>query len=202
MALRARGIRNTAVLAAMERVPRDLFAPRRFADLARTDVSLPLPCGQTMTGPGTVAAMLVTLEAKPGQRVLEVGTGSGYVSALLAKLGCRVHTVERYATLVEAAAARFQVAAVADEITGTVGDGLAPDPSGLFARILLNGVTPTVPEAVTSRLAEGGLLVGALTGEGFPRLVRVERKGDGSLKQDVRGSLRLSPLVSGVAASL
>src|SRR5215217_5580842 len=114
MALRARGIRDTGVLGAMERVPRELFAPRRFADLSRTDVSLPLPCGQTMTAPGTVAAMLVALEAKRGQRVLEVGTGTGYVTALLAKLGCRVHTIERFATLAESAAARFAIAGVGE----------------------------------------------------------------------------------------
>src|SRR3712207_8949777 len=106
MSLRARGIRDTAVLGAMERVPRDLFAPRRFADLSRTDVSLPLPCGQTMTAPGTVATMLVALEAREGQRVLEIGTGSRYVTALLARPGCRGHTVERYATLAAGAAAR------------------------------------------------------------------------------------------------
>ena len=146
MALRARGIRDTGVLGAMERVPRELFAPRRFADLSRTDVSLPLPCGQTMTAPGTVAAMLVALEAKRGQRVLEVGTGSGYVTALLARLGCRVHTIERFATLVDSAGGRFAIAGVAESIVAAAGDGLAPDlPSGGFERILLNGATAHCP---------------------------------------------------------
>src|SRR4051795_12809209 len=98
LALRARGVRNTAVLGAMERARRELFAPRRFADLARTDVALPLPCGQTMTAPSVVAAMLVALGAESGGRALEIGTGSGWVTAALVKLGCRVHTVERYAT--------------------------------------------------------------------------------------------------------
>src|SRR3954468_21011056 len=76
LALRARGVRNTAVLGAMERARRELFAPRRFADLARTDVALPLPCGQTMTAPSVVATMLVAL-APEGGRALEIGTGSG-----------------------------------------------------------------------------------------------------------------------------
>jgi protein-L-isoaspartate(D-aspartate) O-methyltransferase len=202
MALRARGIRDTAVLGAMERVPRDLFAPRRFADLARTDVSLPLPCGQTMTAPGTVAAMLVALEARRGQRILEIGTGSGYVTALLARLGCEVRTIERYATLAESAAGRFGIAGVAEAITSEVGDGLAPDPGGSFERILLNGAVPAVPPDVASLLAVGGQLVGALTFDGFPRLVRIERQADGSLSQDLGGPLRLSPLVPGAAASL
>jgi protein-L-isoaspartate(D-aspartate) O-methyltransferase len=203
MALRARGIRDTGVLGAMERVPRELFAPRRFADLSRTDVSLPLPCGQTMTAPGTVAAMLVALEVKRGQRVLEVGTGSGYVTALLAKLGCRVHTIERFATLAESAAGRFAIAGVAESITAAAGDGLAPDlPSGGFERILLNGAVASVPAALTALLAAGGRLVGAAAGDGFPRLVRIERAADGVLRQTLGGALRIAPLVAGAAVSL
>jgi protein-L-isoaspartate(D-aspartate) O-methyltransferase len=203
MSLRARGIRGTAVLGAMERVPRDLFAPRRFADLSRTDVSLPLPCGQTMTAPGTVAAMLVALEAHEGQRVLEIGTGSGYVTALIAKLGCRVRTIERYATLAAGTAGRFGIAGVADAITLTVGDGLAPDlPESGFDRILLNGAIAAVPPGLTSLLGPAGRLVGALTFDGSPRLVRIERQPDGTLQQDMGASLRLSPLVAGAAAAL
>ena len=203
MALRARGIRDTGVLGAMERVPRELFAPRRFADLSRTDVSLPLPCGQTMTAPGTVAAMLVALQAKRGQRVLEVGTGSGYVTALLARLGCRVHTIERFATLAESAAARFAIAGLGEAITATAGDGLSPDlPAGGFERILLNGAVAVVPPALTSLLAAGGRLVGAVASDGFPRLVRIERQADGNLREDLGGALRLAPLVPGAAASL
>jgi protein-L-isoaspartate(D-aspartate) O-methyltransferase len=184
-------------------VPRDLFAPRRFADLSRTDVSLPLPCGQTMTAPATVAAMLVALEARRGQRVLEIGTGSGYVTALLARLGCQVHTIERYATLAESAAGRFGIAGVTDAISSAIGDGLAPGlPNGSFERILLNGAVPTVPTDIIALLSVGGRLVGALTFEGFPRLVRIERQADGSVSQDLGGALRLSPLVPGAAASL
>jgi protein-L-isoaspartate(D-aspartate) O-methyltransferase len=203
LALRARNIRDTAVLRAMECVPRELFAPRRFADLSRRDLALPLPCGQTMTAPATVAAMLAALEARPGQRVLEVGTGSGYVTALLGHLGCRVHTVERYATLAESAVERLRIAGVADSVTADVGDGLAPDlPGGGFERILLNGALPAVPAAVTTLLAAGGRLVGAITVDGFPRLVRVERQPYNKLKQEFGVRLRLAPLVTGRSASL
>jgi protein-L-isoaspartate(D-aspartate) O-methyltransferase len=203
MALRSRGIRDTAVLGAMERVPRDLFAPRRFADLARTDVALPLPCGQTMTSPGTVATMLVALEARRGLRVLEIGTGSGYVTALLARLGCEVHTIERYATLAESAGGRFGIAGVKDAVTTSVGNGLVANlSSGSFERILLNGAVAAVPPAVTSLLAIGGRLVAGMTVDGFPRLVRVDRQPDGSVRQELGAGLRLSPLVAGAASSL
>src|SRR4051812_26461567 len=93
LSLRARGIHDTALLRAMELVPREVFAPRRFADLARTDVALPLPCGQTMTAPRTVATMIAALGIAPGQRILEIGTGSGYVTALLAQMGADVLSV-------------------------------------------------------------------------------------------------------------
>jgi hypothetical protein len=89
LSLRARGVRDITLLRAMERVPREHFAPSRFADLARQDVSVPLPCGQTMTAPHTVAALVGALEMKPDCRVLEIGSGSGYVAALLAAMGGR-----------------------------------------------------------------------------------------------------------------
>src|SRR5918998_462700 len=124
LSLRAKGIRDTALLRAMELVPREVFAPRRFTDLAKTDVALPLPCGQTMTGPATVAAMLLALGVQPGQRILEVGTGSGYVTALLARLGAEVTTIERFNTLAESAAQHLKIVE-AGKIRLEGGDGLA-----------------------------------------------------------------------------
>jgi protein-L-isoaspartate(D-aspartate) O-methyltransferase len=203
MSLRARGLRDTAVLGAMERVARELFAPRRFADLARSDVALPLPCGQTMTAPGTIATMLVALSPRPDQRLLEIGTGSGYVTALLAKLGCRVHTIERYASLAKAAIARFGIAGIADSVTAEVGDGLAPAlPEGSFDRVLVNGSVPLPCTAVTALIAAGGRLVGATVVDGAPRLVRIDRLDDGEVRQEIGGPLRLSRLIPGRAASL
>ena len=126
LALRAKGIHDTSVLRAMELVPREIFAPRRFTDLSRTDVSLPLPCGQTMTAPGTVATMLVALGVKQGQRILEVGTGTGYVTALLAKLGAEVMSVERFATLAQAASEHLKIVDAGEAARVESGDGLAP----------------------------------------------------------------------------
>jgi protein-L-isoaspartate(D-aspartate) O-methyltransferase len=202
LSLRARGIRDTTVLSAMERVRRELFAPRRFADLARTDVSLPLAFGQTMTAPSTVATMLVALGAESGQNVLEIGTGSGYVTALLSRMGCRVTTIERSAALAEEAQIRLDVAGLDPlSIEMGVGDGLRLDLGAeRFARILVNGAVPAMPAAVTALLAGGGRLVGGLNLDGFPRLVRIERARDGALTHVLGGPLRLSPLVGGRAA--
>jgi protein-L-isoaspartate(D-aspartate) O-methyltransferase len=196
LSLRARGIRDTGVLSAMERVRRELFAPRRFADLSRTDVSLPLAFGQTMTAPSTVAAMLVALGPESGQKVLEIGTGSGYVTALLARIGCRITTVERYEALAEEAQIRLGIAGLDAAIEMGVGNGLKLDLGGeRFARILVNGAVPAMPAAVTSLLAQGGRLVGGLSLDGFPRLVRIERAEGGALTHVLGGPLRLSPLV-------
>ncbi|TXN64739.1 protein-L-isoaspartate O-methyltransferase, partial [Methylobacterium sp. WL18] len=108
MALRGRGMRDTAILRAMEQVPREPFAPEAHRAQARRDLALPLPCGASMTAPTQVAQMLALLRVEPGHRILEIGTGSGYATALLAKLGAgAVLSLERYATLAREAAARL-----------------------------------------------------------------------------------------------
>jgi protein-L-isoaspartate(D-aspartate) O-methyltransferase len=201
LSLRAKGIRNTALLRAMELVPRDVFAPRRFRDLSRTDVALPLPCGQTMTAPGTVATMLLALGIEPGQRVLEVGTGTGYVTALMAHLGAEVITVERFNTLAESASQHLKIVE-AGRVRVEIGDGLAPRVRDRFDRILLNGARPEIPASLTSLLEPGGRLVGALTQQDVPRLVQLNRLQDGELSQSLGAPLRISSLVTGIAATL
>ncbi len=197
LSLREKGIRNTPVLRAMEQVPRDLFAPQRFRDLARTDVALPLPCGQTMTGPTTIALMLSALDIQPGVSVLEVGTGSGYVTALLAQLGAKITSVERYSQLSESAKERLKVAGVDQHITLEVGDGLATRLRGTwFDRVLLNGTLISIPHSITSILPKGGKLVGALSHDGSPKLIQINKQADGTLKQEFGAGLRLSPLVN------
>ena len=202
LALRARGIGDTAVLRAMELVPREIFAPRTFSDLSRTDVALPLPCGQTMTAPRAVAALLVALGVAPGQRILEIGTGSGYVTALLVRLGARVTSVERFATLVEGARERLKIVEATGAAAVEIGDGLAICSEEPFDRVILNGTLPDIPETLMARLAPGGRLVGAVTSEGGPRLVRIDTTADGSVKRELGTRLRLSPLVAGVARTL
>ena len=222
LALRARGVRDLAVLGAMERVPRDLFAPPRYRDLARTDVALPLACGQTMTTPRTVAAMLAALAPAPGLRVLEVGTGSGYVTALLARMGCLVVSVERFATLADEAAARLAAAArpaaaarlatTALDLDGgqarvVAGDGCAEHiagvaPGAAFDRVLLNGALPQIPPALAARLAPGGRLVGAVTTADGARLAVVEAGGNGPAAPRLEGAVRLSRLLPGRARVL
>ena len=205
MALRGRGVRDTDTLRAMERVPRERFAPARHRDLARRDLALPLPCGQTMTAPTTVAAMLMALGVRPGVRILEIGTGSGYVTALLLRLGAaRIRSVERYATLAEDARDNLlpEDRRLAEIV---VGDGLAPaslTPAEPFDRILLNGTVPALPPHLAGLLAPGGRLVAALGRPEAASLLTLVRGDDGAIASRFGTSVRLAPLTPGRARVL
>ncbi|MDR7038406.1 protein-L-isoaspartate(D-aspartate) O-methyltransferase [Methylobacterium sp. BE186] len=200
LALRERGVRDTGILRAMERVPRERFAPAAHRELARRDLALPLPCGATMTAPTTVAAMLVALNLAPGQRVLEIGTGSGYATALLLQLGAAaVTSLELYAGL--AAAARERLGP-GEGLRVLRGDGLTAMGEGAYDRILINGSVPSLPEGLIAALAPGGRLVAGLaaTGRGgIGRLVTVLR-GEEGVSESLGAPLRLVPLQPGRAA--
>ncbi|WP_019903893.1 hypothetical protein [Methylobacterium sp. 77] len=204
MALRGLGVRDTDTLRAMERVPRARFAPREHRELARRDIALPLPCGQTMSAPTTVAAMLTALKVKPRARILEIGTGSGYVTTLLIRLGAAaILSVERYATLAEDAVAALDPE---DRVIACVemGDGLDPALAGegAFDRILVNGTLPALPDHLVAALAPGGRLVGALGHGTDSRLAVVDRDRDGRISEAVGDRSRLAPLTPGRATIL
>ena len=202
MALRGRGVRDTDTLRAMERVPRERFAPARHRDLARRDLALPLACGQTMTAPTTVAAMLKALALRPGVRILEIGTGSGYVTALLLRLGAaHVRSLERYATLADDARDNL----VPEDrllVEIAVGDGLHPATlrgAEPFDRILLNGTVPAIPDSLAGLLAAGGRLVAALGRPEAAGLVTLVRNATGSFEAQAGAPVRLAPLTPGRA---
>ncbi|MGU3666620.1 protein-L-isoaspartate O-methyltransferase family protein [Methylobacterium sp. A49B] len=198
MALRGRGLRDTAVLRAMEQVSRDAFAPPEHRVHARRDIALPLPCGASMTAPSTVALMLALLRVEPGQRVLEIGTGSGYASALLARLGAgAVLSLERYGTLAADAAARL---ADLSDVHVVQADGLAPElPDGGFDRILVHGSVDAIPPHWRAALEPGGRLVTGLGGDGLCRAaVLASPEADVGLGAPIR----LAALAPGLARVL
>lgn len=214
LGLRERGIRDTALLRAMEIVPRDLFAPRRFSDLARADISLPLSCGQTMTAPGIIANMLIALKVKPYHRVFEVGSGSGYVSAVLGHLASQVLSVERYQTLALAASERIATLKLSNVML-IPADGLAAVTVAgqQFDRIILNGsVSGDFPQSLLESLKPGGYLIGARIIHSVCKLVRITRRDDiEDDKSNIEVSefihetlfpLRLPPLAHGIAKIL
>ena len=200
--LRAKGIRDLAVLRAFESVPRDAFVPHRYADLAARDIALPLPCGQVLAEPSLVARMLEALGVGPGHRVLEVGSGSGYAAALLARLGGDVLGVERFRTLAQAAKARLSTLGIADA-TVVWGDGLAVPPGrGPFDRILVHGVLPEVPDDLAALLVPDGTIVFARTVSGVQHLGRGRRAHDGAWALVPVAPSRLHPLYDGPSSLL
>ena len=176
--LRREGIRDDRVLGAMRRVPRQLFVPADLVGEAYADRALPIASGQTISQPFVVARMTELLEPKPSDRALEIGTGSGYQTAVLALLVAEVISVERHPQLSEAARERLARLGI-DNVTLVVGDGSAGYPDRApYARILVTAATPHVPEPLAAQCAIGGRIV-APVGEREVQQLTIYDKRDG-----------------------
>jgi protein-L-isoaspartate(D-aspartate) O-methyltransferase len=150
--LRSRGLTDPALLNAFERVSRAAFLPGFAPSLLYSSLAIPLPCGEEATDPFTLARSLLLLDIRPGLRVLEIGTGSGFLSALMARLGARVTTYERYRTLLRRAESAFRATGVQD-VLPLLGDGLARQDRGEgYDRIIVNGALEVVPQHLIDRL--------------------------------------------------
>ena len=193
--LQARGLTDPRVLAALGRVPRHLFVPANLAPLAYGDFPLPIGQEQTISQPYIVALMSQWAEVRPGEKVLEVGTGSGYQAAVLAELTEQVFSIEIKPDLAQAAAALLKELGYA-RVQVRAGDGYLGWPEAApFDAILVTAAAPLVPPALTAQLKEGGRLVIPL-GEpgGEQTLVRL-RKVKGEMKEEERLPVRFVPLV-------
>jgi protein-L-isoaspartate(D-aspartate) O-methyltransferase len=178
--LRGRDIRDPQVLDAVGRIPRELFVPEKYASSAYDDNPLPIGMGQTISQPYIVALMTQLLELKGTEHVLEIGTGSGYQTALLSELAGRVYTIERFNELGEQAQA---VLAKLDccNIDFAVGDGSCGWPDDRpFDRIIVTAALPDIPETLKNQLKEGGLIVAPVGGQWTQELI-VARKHAGHL---------------------
>ena len=198
--LRRQGIADERVLAAVEEVPRDLFVPTSFEDQSYADTALPIDCGQTISQPFVVATMTTLLDIGPRMKVLEVGTGSGYQAAVLARLCRRVYTIERFQKLLVQAEACFHQLDISN-LTTRFGDGLKGWPEQApFERILVTAATRIVPEALFAQLKEGGVMVLPLEdGHGGERLTRVVRQRD-EMRVERLDAVRFVPLVAGTVS--
>jgi protein-L-isoaspartate(D-aspartate) O-methyltransferase len=193
--LRRRGIRDERVLAAMGAIPRELFVPPTDRSLAYVDAALPIEAGQSISQPYIVARMTELLAVRPGDRVLEIGTGSGYQAAVLASLGARVVSLERHAELAAEARRRLQQLGLADAVEVRVADGSLGDPTGgPYDGILVTAAAPSIPEALLDQLANGGRLVIPVGPRDRQRLVVVTRHGN-EWEQRSDGEVVFVPLV-------
>ena len=147
LAMRAKGINDLGLLRALERAPRALFMPQRFADISGRDIALPIGCGQTSPPPSIVAAMIAALELKPSHRVCEIGTGTGYCTALLAQLANSIVSLERFETLAVEASARIKTFGLAN-VAIRWEDGFDFHRSGeRFDRVIVHGLIEPPGEA-------------------------------------------------------
>lgn len=192
--LRARGITDAHVLEAMSTIPRERFIPLDIQADAYIDAPLPIDDDQTISQPYIVALMSQSLRLVGGERVLEIGMGSGYQTAVLAELGARVWTIEQSLTLFTQAVNRLQDLGY-DSVRCIQADGTLGLPSDApFDRILATGSLPEVPQRLLDQLVEGGIFVGPVGGWHCQDLMRIVYYAD-RLEQEVLCSCRFVPLI-------
>jgi protein-L-isoaspartate(D-aspartate) O-methyltransferase len=196
--IEARGIRSPQVLAAMAKVPREAFVAAQFVDYAYEDYPLPIDERQTISQPYIVAFMVEALQLQGGERVLEIGTGSGYAAAVLAEIAAEVYTVERFPSLARAAARRLAALGYADVHVVTA-DGTAGLPRHApYDAIVVAAATSAVPPALRGQLSVGGRLVLPLGADPERQdLVRVTREDDDVFHRTPLLAVRFVPLVGG-----
>ena len=197
-ALRSNGVTDTRVLQAMEAVDRGLFVRGVFAERAYDDTPLPIACGQTISQPSVVGLMTQALNVSPRDKVLEVGTGSGYQAAILSHLARRVYTIDRYRRLVREAEAVFAALDLTN-ITAIVGDGSFGLPEQApFDRIIITAAAEDPPGPLLAQLRIGGIMVVPVgQSDAVQSLIKVTRTADGYDYEELR-PVRFVPLIEGL----
>jgi protein-L-isoaspartate(D-aspartate) O-methyltransferase len=177
--LRSRGVADERVLEAMAAIPRELFVPEETRSQAYADEALPIGAGQTISQPYMVARMTELLDVQPNDRILEIGTGSGYQAAVLAWLGADVTTIERLASLIPEAQARLDRIKLAERVHIRLADGSLGEPVGApWDGIIVTAAAPAIPDALRDQLADGGRLVIPVGPRDRQILTLVTRHGD------------------------
>jgi protein-L-isoaspartate(D-aspartate) O-methyltransferase len=202
LGLRRHGIRDLRVLSAMEQVPRKLFLPAHLHADAYVDRALPIECGQTISQPSLVALMTEALGVQPGDRVLEIGTGSGYQAAVLSRLCREVFTIERFRSLLTLAEERFATMRL-DNVSTKLDDGALGWPEKApFDRIVVTAAAPELPAALVEQLKVGGVMVVPVgPASSVQTLFKVVRTAD-SFTATPLCDVRFVPMVAGVASRL
>ncbi|MDD7908749.1 MULTISPECIES: protein-L-isoaspartate O-methyltransferase family protein [Pseudovibrio] len=205
MDLRSNGVSDYAVLGALEAVDRRMFLYAKHQALAYADRAFPIDCGQMSTPPSMTGKICGLMELKGDHRVLEIGTGSGYQSAILSKLVGEVVTLERYRTLAQLAEDRIRSSRITN-VTVLHADGLSAvsdeEERGQFDRILLNGCVDRLPGFLLDELLPGGKIYVPIRGEGRLPILTVFEKAGRSTEQKPLGAFRFLPLTPGIAAKL
>ncbi|AXI42796.1 protein-L-isoaspartate(D-aspartate) O-methyltransferase [Sulfitobacter sp. SK011] len=197
-ALRSKGVTDARVLSAMESVDRGPFIRGLFAERAYEDMPLPIACGQTISQPSVVGLMTQALEISPRDKVLEIGTGSGYQAAILSKLARRVYTIDRHRRLVREAREIFERLDL-NNITAITADGsFGLAEQAPFDRIIVTAAAEDPPGPLLAQLKEGGIMVVPVgQSDAVQHLIRVRKTADG-LEYDELRAVRFVPLLEGL----
>lgn len=195
--VRSRGIRDTRILEAMMKVPRHAFMDSSFLKFAYQDQAFPIASGQTISQPYTVAFQTELLEVSIHQKVLEVGTGSGYQASILAEMGARVFTIERIRKLYQEA--QKIIRELGYPVRFFLGDGYQGLPTyAPFDRILITAAAPEIPEALKQQLATGGILVAPVGPPEHQVMTRCVRTGPDTFDLSVHGTFVFVPMRDGI----
>ncbi|MGC1505071.1 MAG: protein-L-isoaspartate(D-aspartate) O-methyltransferase [Sulfitobacter sp.] len=197
-ALRSKGVTDSRVLGAMESVDRGPFIKGLFSERAYEDMPLPIACGQTISQPSVVGLMTQALEISPRDKVLEIGTGSGYQAAILSKLARRVYTIDRHRRLVQEARTIFQDLDLVN-ITAITADGsFGLAEQAPFDKIIVTAAAEDPPGPLLAQLKEGGIMVLPVgQSDSVQHLIRVRKTATG-LEYDEMRSVRFVPLLEGL----
>ena len=197
-ALRSKGVTNSAVMTAMEQIDRGDFIRGVFAERAYEDVPLPISCGQTISQPSVVGFMTQALMITPRDKVLEVGTGSGYQAAILSQLARRVYTVDRHRPLIKDASALFETLDFGNIIAFTADGSFGLPDHAPFDRIVVTAAAEDPPGPLLAQLKTGGIMVVPVgQSDAVQSLIRVTKTETGFDYEELR-SVRFVPLVEGL----
>jgi len=199
LSLRSSGVTEAKVLKAIEDTPRHLFVPALFQDRAWEETALPIACGQTISQPLIVGLMTQALHLQGRFRVLEIGTGSGYQTAVLARIARYVYTVERYRTLLGEAEKRLKSLQLLNVISRFADGSEGWPDQAPFDRILVTAAAPEEPVKLLAQLKPKGVLVAPVGRGAVQRLLRYVGDGKGAFVKEELGDVRFVPLLTGVA---